>query len=345
MTDFPLLQPGRTFVIAEIGVNHNGDPDLARQLIDVAKEAGADAVKFQTFKADKLVAASAEKARYQMENHAVAESQRDMIRRYELSEGALRDLHSYCREVGVRFLSTPFDESSAALLDSLDVAAFKVSSGDLTAVQFLEDLARYNRPVILSSGMADMAECETALRVLRDVAPDLPVAILHCVSLYPAPVELANLRAIPAMRERLSIPVGWSDHTTDATTAVAAVALGARILEKHFTLSRSMEGPDHRASLEPDQLKAYIQAVRDTDAALGTGEKVPAAPELDTLAAARRSLVLSEAVKEGEPIGTHRLLVQRPGTGLAPARLTEVAARTASRDLPAGHVLQDADLA
>ena len=345
MTDFPLLAPGRTFVIAEIGVNHNGDPEIARRLIDVARDAGADAVKFQTFKADKLVAASARKARYQMENHAVEESQRDMIRRYELAEGDLRGLHDYCREAGVRFLSTPFDEDSAALLDSLDVAAFKVSSGDLTAVQFLATLAGYGRPIILSSGMADMAECEAALAAIRAVDADLPVAILHCVSLYPAPVELANLRAIPAMRQALGMPVGWSDHTKGTTTALGAVALGARILEKHFTLSRDMEGPDHRASLEPDELAAYIAAVREMDAALGTGKKVPAEAELDTIAAARRSLVLARDVSAGETFGADALMVQRPGTGLLPSRLDEVAGRAAARDLSAGTVLRESDLA
>ncbi len=266
------------FVIAEAGVNHNGEPKLAHALIDAAAAAGADAVKFQTFKADRLALASAPKAAYQKRNQPGEESQLAMLRRLELEDGVVGELVAHCREKGILFLSSPFDEESADFLDALGMAAFKVPSGELTNAPFLRHLAGKGKPLIVSTGMADMAEVEAAVAAIRaSGAP--PLALLHCVSAYPADPADCNLRAMGALERAFRVPVGWSDHTTGIDVAIAAVALGAAIIEKHFTTDRALPGPDHAASLEPGELAALMTAVRRVESALGAGVKRPSASE------------------------------------------------------------------
>jgi N-acetylneuraminate synthase len=343
MRAFPLLSFGRTYVIAEIGVNHNGDPDMARQMIDVAKSAGADAVKFQTFNPAKLVTSRAEKAAYQTANDGRAESQREMLERLVLSKNDLLAIADYTRATGLEFLSTPFDADSAALLDSLDVAAFKISSGDLTALDYLRTLARYGRPMILSTGMGSLVETAEAVTAISE-AGDPPLALLHCVSNYPAAPEAANLRAIDTLEQAFQVPVGWSDHTLGEAVAVAAVARGAVIVEKHFTLDKSLPGPDHKASLSPEELQSYIAAIRTVELALGDGIKRPHPSELPTIAAARRSLILNRDMAAGEVIGEADIVTLRPGHGLAPKHRVHVIGRTMQAARPQGHVLSWSDL-
>jgi len=342
MKAFPLLTEGQTFVIAEIGVNHNGDIGLAKKLIDVAVDAGADAVKFQTFKAEKLASPSAKKATYQSTNDPRAESQLDMLKRLELTEDEFREAAKYTRARGLEFLSTPFDEDSADFLASLDVSAFKVGSGDLISLTFLRHIASHGKPMIISTGMATLAETAEAVAVIED-AGEPPLAILHCVSQYPAEAKDANLRAMDTMAAAFNVPIGWSDHTMGAAVTLAAVARGARIVEKHYTLDCSMEGPDHKASLEPDELKAYIADIRKVDVALGDGVKTPVAAELNTIAAARKSLVLAKSVQAGEQLFADDVISQRPGTGIVPKFRPQVIGRTVKADLPIGHVLSWSD--
>jgi N-acetylneuraminate synthase len=257
-----LIGPGQpVFVIAEAGVNHNGDLKLARALIDVAVEAGADAVKFQTFRAERLATPDAPKAEYQVQTTGNAESQFEMLRRLELSADAHRELQAYCHERGIIFLSTPFDEEAVDLLDESGVAAFKISSGDLTNSPLLEHVASKGKPVILSTGMSELSELIEAVSVLNTAGCENPV-LLHCVSNYPADPAEVNLRAMQTMRSAFDVPVGFSDHTQGIDVALAAVALGACVIEKHFTLDRTMPGPDHRASLEPTELRELVRSIR-----------------------------------------------------------------------------------
>ena len=343
MRTFPLLQDGRTFIIAEIGVNHNGDIEIAKQLIDVAVKVGADAVKFQTFKAEKLASPSAKKAAYQDTNDPRAESQMDMLKRLELTEDEFREAARYSRERGMEFLSTPFDEDSADFLASLDVSAFKVGSGDLISLDFLAHIARHGKPMIISTGMGTLAETADAVAVI-EAAGNPPLAILHCVSQYPAAPEDANIRAMDTMAAAFNVPIGWSDHTMGAAVTIAAVARGARIVEKHYTLDRNMDGPDHKASLEPQELADYIADIRKVEVALGDGIKRPCAVEMDTIAAARKSLVCAGAIKKGAKLSVADVISQRPGTGIVPKFRPQVVGRTAAKDLPKGHVISWDDL-
>ncbi len=340
---FPLLKNNATYIIAEIGVNHNGNLDTAKRLVDVAKSAGADAVKFQTFNAAKLASVTAKKAAYQQTNDPKEETQYEMLKRLELAEESLLEAAEYTRRQGLEFLSTPFDEDSATLLDRLNVGAFKVSSGDLTALDFLAYLARFNRPMIISTGMGTLIETAEAVEVIS-ANGNPPLAILHCVSQYPAAAKDANLRAMDTMAKAFNVPIGWSDHTLGAAVAIAAVARGARIIEKHYTLDKSMPGPDHKASLEPQELADYIADIRKVDEALGDGVKRPCRAEMDTIAAARRSLVMAHAVERGVVLTMADINVQRPGTGLAPKMLSQVLGRTTAKPLEAGQLITWADL-
>lgn len=278
------------FIVAEAGVNHNGQIELARQLVDAAAAAGADAVKFQVFQAEKLVAPSAPKASYQREAGAFGESQLQMLKKLELPLAAFRDLEQYCRQKRILFLATPFDEQSSDFLEQLPVAGFKVSSCDLTHLGFLDHLARKGKPLLVSTGMANQTEVEAAVRAIRETGND-QVALLHCVSKYPAAPAEANLRAMATLAQAFDLPVGFSDHTPGLEVALAAVALGACVIEKHFTISRGLPGPDHRASLEPDELGSLVRGIRNVEAALGHGRKEPVAGEAEVAGAARRSLV------------------------------------------------------
>src|SRR5215208_4566960 len=319
--DNKLIGPGQpVFVIAEAGVNHNGDLKMARALIDVAVDSGADAVKFQTFQADRLVTPEAPKAAYQAANTGDTESQFEMLRRLELSPEAHRELQSYCEERGIIFLSTPFDEEAVDLLDELGVPAFKISSGDLTNSPLLEHVARKGKPVILSTGMSELSELIEAVSVLNTAGCETPI-LLHCVSNYPADPAEVNLRAMQTMRSAFDVPVGFSDHTQGIDVALAAVALGACVIEKHFTLDRTLQGPDHLASLEPTELRELVRSTRRVEKALGSGRKVPTASEMETAKVARRSLVAARDIAAGATLEREMVVMRRPGTGMSPALL------------------------
>ena len=320
----------RTFVIAEAGVNHNGDPTLARALVDVAVAAGADAVKFQTFTVNRLLTRRAAKAEYQQRATGGEQSQYEMLARLELSPADHEMLFAHCADVGIEFMSTPFDPESARYLKRLGVRRLKISSGDVTNLPMLEVVGALGLPVVLSTGMADMAEVEAAVTTLRGAgATDL--AILQCVSNYPADPALTNLRVMDAFARAFEAPVGLSDHSTGLAMSIAAVARGAAYIEKHFTLDRSLPGPDHQASLLPDELRALVAAIRDVEAALGDGVKRPAPSELPVREVARKSLVAARDLPGGAILTREDLDVLRPGTGLSPAALPAVLGRRTAR--------------
>ncbi|HEU5236133.1 MAG TPA: N-acetylneuraminate synthase [Pyrinomonadaceae bacterium] len=326
------------FIIAEAGVNHNGDLEMARQLIDVAVEAGADAVKFQTFRAEAIVAREAPKAQYQLQTTSTAESQFDMLKRLELSAGAHTEIQSYCHTRRIEFLSTPFDTESIDLLDRLGVPAFKISSGDITNLPLLRHAAGKGKAMLLSTGMSGIEEVQEAVTAVRDAGCD-QVILLQCVSNYPAEPADVNLRAMQTMADKFGVPVGYSDHTTGIEIAMAAVALGACVIEKHFTLDRGLPGPDHRASLEPDELRAMVEGIRKVEAALGDGRKIPAASEADTASIARRSLMAAGDISAGTRLTAEMVVIKRPGTGLPPRMLKELIGRPVRVDIASGSML------
>jgi N,N'-diacetyllegionaminate synthase len=336
--DRPVGDSHRCFVIAEAGVNHNGRVDIACRLIDEAKRAGADAVKFQSFKAEKLVTKSAPKADYQRQSSVDSQSQLEMLRGLELSDQAHRSLLDHCRRSGIAFLSTPFDEESTDLLDGLGVPAFKVSSGELTNLALLAHIAKKGKPIILSTGMAHLDEVSEAVTTIRRF--DNPnIILLQCVSNYPADPSDVNLRAMSTMASEFHLPVGYSDHTVGNEVAFAAVALGACIIEKHFTLDKNLPGPDHRASIEPSDLAQLIRGIRSVEVAIGTGRKEPAASELAIAAVARRSLVAGVTIPAGTTVVDDAVISRRPGTGLPPAMRHHVVGRTARVQIPEGTVI------
>jgi N-acetylneuraminate synthase len=327
------------FVIAEAGVNHNGSLETARQLVDAAARAGSDAVKFQTFRAERVVSAAARKARYQTIRTDAGESQLDMVRRLELPEAHHYELLARCRERGILFLSTPFDPASADFLDTLGVPAFKIPSGEITNLPLVEHVARKGKPMIVSTGMARLGEVEAAVdAIYRQGLNEL--ILLHCVSSYPAGARDVNLRAMETMRLAFGVPVGYSDHTMGNEIAFAAVALGACVIEKHFTLNRSLPGPDQQASAEPDELRQLVAGIRQVEAALGHGRKEPAACERDTAEAARRSLLAAMDLKKGTRLTSLAVDILRPGTGLPPSMLPYLLGRVARRDIAAGELLE-----
>ena len=326
-------------VIGEIGVNHNGSLDVAKQMIDVAVSAGADAVKFQTFSAEKLATSTAEKAAYQKANDGEAGNQIEMLRRLELSKSDLKACQQYCAKSGIIFLSTPFDEEAADLLEEIGIQGYKVSSGDLTNLPLLAHMAAKGKPMIISTGMANMSETEEAVTTIRENG-NPPLAILHCVSNYPADPKEANLRAMDTLFAAFNVPIGWSDHTLGDAVALAAIARGARILEKHYTLDVTMPGPDHKASLEPAEFADLIRKLRDVEAALGDGIKRPQPSEFDTAKVARRSIVSACDIPAGTVISEDHLICKRPGTGLAPRMIPQIVGRKAKIDIVADHVIK-----
>ena len=328
----------RVFIIAEAGVNHNGSLDLAVRLVDAAKASGADAVKFQTFRADMLATRSAHKAPYQERTTSNAESQFEMLQRLELDAAAHRRLIDHCQQVGIQFLSSPFDSQSADLLDTMNVPLFKVPSGEITNLPFLEHLAGKGRPLILSTGMSTLGEVEEAVHVLK-AAGATQLTLLHCVTEYPAPYAEVNLRAMQTMKFAFGLPVGYSDHTTGIEVAIAAVALGAEVIEKHFTLDRSLPGPDHAASLEPFELHQMVTAIRHVEAALGTGIKAPAPCELSNISVARKSVVAARSFPTGHQLAAGDLDVKRPGNGLAPKLLPTLIGRTLRVDVAKDEII------
>lgn len=329
-------------VIAEIGVNHNGNPALARSLVEAAADAGADAVKVQSFSAERVAGARAPKAAYQLETTDTRESQLAMLRRLELPTGEEAALAARCSELGLMFLSTPFDPASADALEAVEVPAYKVGSGDLTNHPLLAYVAAKRRPVLLSTGMADLAEVSDAAAVVRGAGA--PLVLLHCVSSYPADPAEANLRAIPAIAHALDTPVGWSDHTSGLSTALAAVALGACVVERHLTLDRTLPGPDHAASSEPAEFGALVAAIRAVESALGDGVKRPADSERENRRLVRRSLVAARDLPVGTVLEEAMLDALRPGTGIAPSAWREVVGRRLGRDLAAHEPLAWDDL-
>lgn len=322
----------RVFIIAEAGVNHNGSLPLALQLVDAAKASGADAVKFQTFRADLLATGTAQKATYQKRTTASMESQLQMLRRLELDMEAHHRILEHCQQIGIQFLSSPFDMESADLLEKLNVALYKIPSGEITNLPFLQHLARKGRPLILSTGMSTLGEVEEAVNVLR-AAGASQITLLHCVTEYPAPYAEVNLRAMQTLKSAFGLPVGYSDHTPGIDIAVAAVALGAEVIEKHFTLDRSMPGPDHAASLEPIELQQMVAGIRHVEAALGTGIKAPAPCELPNLPIARKSVVAARSLPSGHQLTPGDLDIKRPGSGLAPKLIPALVGRTLRADL------------
>ena len=327
------MMRGATLIIAEAGVNHNGSIETAGQLIETAAEAGADLVKFQTFSADRLVTGSASKADYQLETTSTSESQHEMIRKLELSREMHEELIAHCKKCGVGFFSTGFDPQSVDLLAELGLDRFKIPSGEITNLPYLRHIGRYGKPVILSTGMARLGEIEAALEVLEaSGTPRERVTVLHCNTEYPTPMADVNLKAMLAIRDALGVQVGYSDHTLGIEVPIAAVAMGATVIEKHFTLDRNLPGPDHRASLEPDELKAMVQAIRNIELALsGDGLKRPSPSESKNLEIVRKSLVALVPIKAGEPFTEANLGVKRPGSGISPMRWDEFIGRPANR--------------
>ncbi len=327
------------FVIAEAGVNHNGELDLAYKLVDAAIEAGADAVKFQTFVAAELLTTEAAKADYQKATTGEQESQFEMIKRLELSFADFRKLKTYCDDQGITFLSTPFDFKSVDLLQELGVVAFKISSGDLTNDPLLRHVAAQQRPVILSTGMSDMDEVGEALGVVKNAGND-DVILLQCVTNYPASAEDINLRAMLSMQSEFDVNVGYSDHTLGIEVPLAAVALGACVIEKHFTLDKNLPGPDHLASLEPHEFKAMVDGIRKVEASLGNGQKVPASSEVGNASVARRSIVAARDIRVGTLITPDEIVFKRPGTGLPPRMAEKVIGKIARVNVAAGALLE-----
>jgi N-acetylneuraminate synthase/N,N'-diacetyllegionaminate synthase len=318
------------FIIAEAGVNHNGDINLAKKLIAAAKDAGADAVKFQTFKAENVVIKNAEKAEYQ--KIAKEESQYEMLKKLELIEEDFRELADYAKEKDILFLSSPFDKESVDLLYELDVPAFKIGSGEITNFPLLKHIAKKGKSIILSTGMATLGEVEEALNVIRSDGVE-DIILLHCVSNYPARIEDVNLRAMETLKQAFKIPVGFSDHTLGITASIAAVALSACVIEKHFTLDRNLPGPDHKASLEPDELKEMVEAIRDVEKALGDGIKRPIKEEKEIKRVARRSIIANVEIPEGAIITEDMLDVKRPGTGIEPKYIDMLVGRKARENI------------
>ncbi len=369
MTNAPAIDSGgtgsRIFVIAEAGVNHNGDPDLAHSLVEVAKRAGADAVKFPTFSADRVVAKNALKAAYQLETTDKSESQYEMLKRLELSEAMHLALAQHARELGLEFMSTPFDEAAASFLaERLGVVRLKIPSGEITNGPFLLHIARLGLPMVLSTGASTISEVGEALGVIgfglmepRDAVPkrarldeyrleaqallEERVTLLHCTTEYPAPVHDANLNAITTLRETFSLNSGLSDHSAGIALAIASVALGAQVIEKHFTLDRSLSGPDHRASLEPDELAQMIDGIRMVSVALGDGVKRPAPSEMANLEIVRRSLVAKSDIAAGSLFDWDNLEARRPGSGVSPMTAWQMIGHRASRSYRRGDLIDD----
>ena len=331
------------FIIAEAGVNHNGNPALAHRLIDVAAEAAVDAVKFQTFIPEKVVSLTAPRAKYQEKNLGETGSQIEMVRQLVIPESAYPELIRHAGELAVMFLSTPFDEESSDLLERLGVSAFKVSSGDVTNLPFLRHLAGKGLPILLSTGMSDMTEVAEAVETLRTNG-NPPLAIFHCVSNYPADPEDCNLRAMESLRAEFGTPVGWSDHTLGIDISLAAVALGANLLEKHFTTDRALPGPDHKASLEPRELSDMVRGIRRVESALGTGAKRRVLSEEENAELGRRSLHWNRDLPAGAVVERQHLIALRPGTGISPAHLDSIVGRKLKVSVDSGAIVEPTHL-
>ncbi len=331
----------KVFIIAEAGVNHNGSLELAKKLIDSAVEAGADAVKFQTFKADKLLSKYTQKADYQKQANLVDETQYEMIKKLELDQNAHRALINYCKDKEIMFLSTPFDHDSIDLLISFEMPIFKIPSGEITNLPYLRHIGRLDKEVILSTGMSNLDEVRDALEVLINAGTSkVKITVLHATTEYPCPIDEVNLRAMQTIKTAFGVKVGYSDHTQGIEVSIAAVAMGACVIEKHFTLDRSMEGPDHKASLEPDELRAMVQAIRHIEQALGDGVKMPSMSEQKNIPIARKSILASRSIEIGETFSENNLIVKRPGNGISPMRWDEIIGHKATRNFLADELIE-----
>lgn len=328
-----MTDASKVVIIAEAGVNHNGDLELAKKLIDVAADAGVDYVKFQTFKADKIVTQSAEKAQYQKNATGATESQYEMLKKLELTEEMHHELFEYCQKSSVQFLSTGFDIESVDFLLALGQQLIKVPSGEITNLPYLRHIGLRQLPVILSTGMSTMEEIGDALRVLTStvLTKDM-ITVLHCTTEYPTPMQEVNLRAMQSIQEQFGVAVGYSDHTIGIEVSVGAVALGATVIEKHFTLDRTLPGPDHKASLNPNELRALVHAIRNIDIALGSNTKTPTASEAANRTVARKSIVASCDIQKGDIFSEHNITTKRPGTGLSPMNWDRVIGSKATRN-------------
>lgn len=318
----------KVFIIAEAGDNHNGKLDLAYKLVDKAVEAKADAVKFQTFKTEEIISKFAEMAEYQKKNIGKVESQFDMVKKLELSFDEFAEIKKYCDKKGIKFLSTAFDLSSARFLFSLGMDVFKIPSGEITNLPLLREINSYKRDIILSTGMASLDEIRDALQVLKDCK----VTLLHCTTEYPCPFESVNMNAILTLKKEFELEVGYSDHTQGIQVPIMAVSMGAKIIEKHFTLDKNMEGPDHKASLEPQELKAMVDAIRNIEKSFGDGVKEPQEAEKKNIAIARKSIVAKCNIKKGEILTEENITTKRPGNGISPMRWDEIINTVANKD-------------
>ena len=310
-----------TFIIAEAGPNHNGDFETALRLVDAAKRAGVDCVKFQTFVSEELISKTT----------GADESQYEMLKKLELSFDQFRELKKYCDETGIMFLSTPFDIPSVHFLQELDIAFWKIPSGEITNFPYLVEIAKTHKDVVMSTGMSEMEEIAAAIKVLRENGAGR-ISLLHCNTEYPTPFEDVNLRAMDTLRDAFGVPVGYSDHSLGISVPIAAAARGAQIIEKHFTLDKNMVGPDHKASLEPQELCDMVSAIRNIEKALGSAEKKPSASEKKNMAVARKSIVARTAIRAGEILTEQNLAVKRPGSGISPMRWNEIVGTIARKD-------------
>jgi N,N'-diacetyllegionaminate synthase len=327
------MDTNHTLIIAEAGVNHNGDINLAKELINIAADAGADIVKFQTFKADSLASKKAKKARYQIENTSKNESQVEMLNRLELSKKMHQELISYCKLKKIDFFSSAFDIESLKLLKSLGLNYFKIPSGEITNLPYLKLVGSFAKPIIMSTGMATIDEIKDAMNILEiSGTSKQDITILHCNTEYPTPLNDVNLKAMTTIKDIFNVNVGYSDHTLGIEIAIAAVALGAKVIEKHFTIDRNLKGPDHKASLEPQELNQMIKSIRNIEKAIGDGVKRPSASEINNKLIVRKSLVASKFIKAGELFSVDNVTSKRPGTGISPMKFTNIIGKIAKKN-------------
>lgn len=330
-------------IIAEAGVNHNGSMELAKKMVEKAKEAGANYIKFQTFQPEKLVSKYADKAEYQKKTTGNGESQLEMLKKLALTQEDFCELKDYCEQVGIGFISTPFDLESIDFLESLDVDFWKIPSGEITNLPYLIKIAKTGRPIVMSTGMCQMEEIEDALTWLKNSGAG-EITLLHCNTQYPTPMEDVNLYAMQSLKRQFRLSVGYSDHTQGIEVPIAAAALGATVIEKHFTLDQTMEGPDHRASLEPEELAAMVRSIRNIEKALGSGEKGVTPSEMKNRAVARKSIVAAGSIQKGELFTEVNLTVKRPGNGISPMSWFEVLGKTAKRDYFEDELIDEEEL-
>jgi len=333
----------KTLIIAEAGVNHNGDFDLAKKLIDKAVEGGADIVKFQTCKAENVISRYADKAEYQKVTTGEADSQLEMVRKLMLTYEEYGQLKKYCDEKGIEFLSTAFDLPSVDYLHSIGMKRWKIPSGEITNLPLLIKIAKLHEPIIMSTGMSELSEVADAVKALKENGAE-DITLLHCTTEYPAPYEDVNLKAMETMKEAFGLPVGYSDHTKGLEIPVAAVAMGACVIEKHFTLDRNMEGPDHKASIEPDELKSMVDQIRHVESAIGNGEKKVSASEAKNKDIARKSIIAKTAIAKGDVFSEDNVTTKRPGSGINPMRWFELLGKTAKHDYQEDYLIEKDEL-